>query len=149
MEDKSILDTEHWQNLRPPLSPNEDEVDMYKHECRGMGPICMLGMTKELVQVCDYMVDLNPIPMPKPVILSDWKNFDAIAEVVIGDGVLNLAGMELVDVILRKHDKLVCRVFTRKLHGMKYATHFPTTFPGARKVVDTQPDVLMVVWERR
>lgn len=142
-----IQDTQHWQSLRPPLSPNEAEVEIYEQECRGMGPICMLGMTKELVHICDYMVDLNPIPRPKPVVLSDWKNFNAIAEVVIGDGVLNLAGMSLVETILRKHEKLVCRVFTRKLEGMKYATHFPTSFPGAKKVTDTQPDVVMVVWE--
>lgn len=141
-----VQDTEHWQGLKPPLSPNKEEVEIYERECRGMGPICMLGMTKELVHLCEYMVDLNPVPRPKPVILSDWKNFRGIAEVVIGDGVLNLAGMGLVDHILKSHERMVCRVFMRKFEGMKYATHFPSSFPGARSVVETQPDIAIVTW---
>lgn len=148
MDDKLLQDTPHWQNLRPPLSPNKEEVHIYEEECRGKGPVCLLGMTKELVHICDYMVDLNPIPQKKPVIKADWSGFQVGfgAEVVIGDGVLNLAGPELVDKLLENHDKVVCRVFLRKLEGMKYATHFPKSFPGAKRITHTQKDVAMVMW---
>lgn len=146
MEDKMILDTEHWQRLKPPLAPNEHEVRLYEEFCRGRSPICLLGMTKELIGLCDYMVDLNPIEQQKRVIKSDWTSFEERAEAVIGDGVLNLAGLGLVERILGKCERLMCRVFLKKLNGMKYATHFPTSFPGAKTVVETQPDVAIVTW---
>lgn len=148
MDDKLILDTPHWQNLRPPLSPNEEEVAIYAKKCMGLGPVCLLGMTKELAHLCDYMVDLNPISQPKPVIKSDWTSFSVSvpAEVVIGDGVLNLVGPGLVDHLLKFHDRVVCRVFKRKFDGMKYATHFPTSFPGAKEITETQRDIVIVTW---
>lgn len=147
MKDEYLHDTQHWQSLRPPLAPNEDEVRIYEEECRGKGPVCLLGMTKELVYICDYMVDMTPIPQPKPVLAQDWKVFEGLAEAIIGDGVLNLAGPELVPILLKKCDLLVCRVFTRRLEGMKYATHFPDSFPGANRIRQTQPHVVMVSWE--
>lgn len=104
-------------------------------------------MTKELVHICDYMVDLKPIPQKKPVLAADWAEFNAPADAIIGDGVLNLSGTELVDKMRRKCERLVCRVFTRRFEGMKYATHFPTRFPGAKEVRDTQPGVVMVTWD--
>jgi len=150
VDDKLIQDTNHWQSLLPPLSPNDHEVGIYEKKCAGSGPVCLLGMTKELIHLCDYMVELNPISQPKPVIKSDWMNFSASvpAEVVIGDGVLNLAGPGLVDHLMKFHDKLVCRVFKRKFDGMKYATHFPTSFPGSKEITETQPDIVIVTWER-
>lgn len=107
----------------------------------------MLGMTKELVHLCEYMVDLNPIPQSKPVIRAEWGDLSSMADVVIGDGVLNLAGLELAKKLRRKCERLVCRVFKRKFDGMKYATHFPTVFPGATEVLETQPDIVMVTWD--
>lgn len=147
MNEELLKDTEHWQSLKPPLSPNEDEIRIYEEQCKGSGPICLLGMTKELIHICDYMVDMTPIPQKKPVIKSNWKDFGGLAGTVIGDGVLNLAGPDLVEKLLKKCDRLVCRVFTRKLEGMKYATHFPNSFPGAKKTIQTQQDVVMVIWD--
>ena len=147
MDDKMLQDTPHWQGLTPPLSPNDHEVKIYEEKCSGYGPVCLLGMTKELVHLCDYMVDLNPTRQKKPVIVADWSEFSAIAGIIIGDGVLNLSGLELAENLRHKCERLVCRVFKRKLEGMKYATHFPTSFPGAKEVVETQPDVVMVTWE--
>ena len=74
----------HWQNLRPPLAPNSDEVKIYENLC-DQGPVVMLGMTKELIHLCEYMVDLNPIPQSKPVVKSDWAGFQGLAGTVIGD----------------------------------------------------------------
>lgn len=146
MEDKLLGDTKHWQGLKPPLSPNKEEVAIYERLCREFGPVCLLGMTKELVHICDYMVDLNPIPQPKPVIKSGWANFRGLSEAIIGDGVLNLAGVELATNLITRCEILVCRVFLKKLEGMKYATHFPNHFPGSHEVIETQPDVAIVVW---
>jgi len=144
---KLIEDAAHWQNLTPPLAPNEKEVRMYEERCKGYGPVCMLGMTKQLVHICDFMVDLNPIPQGKPVVKSDWFGFKNISGVVIGDGVLNLCGLSLVESLLPKCERIVCRVFLKKMNGMKYANIFPTDFPGAKEVIETQKDVAIVVWD--
>ena len=147
MDEKLLQDTQHWQGLRPPLSPNENEVKIYEKKCLGMGTVCLLGMTKELIHICEYMVDLNPIPQTKPVISCDWGELSSFAEVIIGDGVINLAGLSLSDNLRKKCDRLVCRVFKRKFEGMKYATHFPTEFPGAKEIIETQKDIAIVIWE--
>jgi len=147
MDDKLIQDTQYWQGLMPPLAPNEEEVGIYEEMCREYGPVVMLGMTKELVRVCEYMVDLNPIPQPKPVLKSDWSEFSGLAGTIIGDGVLNLTGLGLVRTLSDRCDRLVCRVFLKRFDGMKYATHFPSSFSGARRVIATQPDIAIVVWD--
>lgn len=108
----------------------------------------MLGMTKELVHICDFMVDLNPIPQVKPVFVSNWSELSVSVRTIIGDGVLNLEGPDLVEKLMENCERLVCRVFLRKLEGMKYATHFPTEFPKAKQIIPTQQDVVIVVWER-
>jgi hypothetical protein len=143
-----IKDTNHWQNLNPPLSPNKYEVELYRHHIRGYGPICLLGMTKELIPLCDFMVDLNPIKQEKPVIHSDWSHIKQECDVIIGDGVLNLCGLDLANNLLKITNKLICRVFMNKLEGMKYATYFPNEFPGSSLVIPTQENVVMVIWEK-
>ena len=143
-----IDDTQHWQNLKPPLAPNDYEVKLFKFHTNGLHPVCLLGMTKELIPLCDYMVDLNPIQQNKPVIQSDWQNLDKQSSVIIGDGVLNLAGLELIDHLLKLTDKIICRVFLKKLDGMKYAQHFPNKFLGAKLVIPTQENIAMVVWSK-
>ena len=145
--DKLIEDVDHWQNLKPPLSPNEYEIEIYRHYTKGHKPICLLGTTKELIGLCDYMVDLNPTEKSKPVVKCDWKNFNDFSEVVIGDGVLNLVGIDLVYHLLKNSKKVVCRVFLKKLEGMKYAQYFPSEFIDAKLVIPTQKNVAIVVWE--
>ena len=115
-----IHDTQHWQNLEPPLAPNTYEVELFKLHTNGLHPVCLLGMTKELIPLCDYMVDLNPIPQNKPIIQSDWKDLNKESSVIIGDGVLNLAGLELINYLLKLTNKIVCRVFLKKFNG-KYS----------------------------
>jgi hypothetical protein len=144
-----MKDTEHWQSLNPPLSPNSEEVDIYRRQIEDLRPVCLLGMTKQLLSLCDYMVDINPIEQEKPVVNSNWEDFEGVAKVIIGDGVLNLAGMDLVPKLIAKRDLIVCRVFMKKFEGMKYATHFPTEFPGSSKIIITQPDIAIVVWDNR
>ena len=143
-----INDTNHWQNLKPPLAPNPYEVELFKFHINQLRPVCLLGMTKELIPLCDFMVDLNPISQNKPVIKSDWKELDKQSSVIIGDGVLNLSGLDLIYSLLKLTTKIVCRVFLKKLNGMKYAQHFPKEFLGSELVIPTQENVAMVIWSR-
>lgn len=140
-------DIQHWQNLQPPLCPNSYEIEIYSHHTKGLKPICLLGMTKELQFICDYMIDLHPIKQNKPVYKKDWKEFNDNAEAIIGDGVLNLEGLELVNLLYSKCKKLIFRVFTKKFDWMKYACYFPKEFPKANLVIPTQKDIVMVVYE--
>lgn len=144
---KSTEDTEHWQNLTPPLCPNDYEVEIYKHHAKGQGSVCLLGMTQKLQFLCDFMVDLNPIHQNKPVIKCDWNDLNEYAEVVIGDGVINLEGIQLIDKLLKKYNKIICRVFIKKFPWMKYATHFPNEFPKSKLVIPTQKDIVIVIWQ--
>jgi hypothetical protein len=143
-----IKDIEYWQNLSPPLCPNSYEVELYRHHSKGYGPVCLLGMTKELQPLCEFMIDLHPVQQTKPVIKSDWRDIKEFAEVFIGDGVVNLEGLDLVDDLLKIAEKVVVRVFLKKFSWMKYATHFPNKFPGSSLVVPTQEDIAMVIWEK-
>lgn len=143
-----IKDIEYWQNLSPPLCPNSYEVELYRHHSKGYGPVCLLGMTKELQPLCEFMIDLHPVQQYKPVIKSDWRDIKEFAEVFIGDGVVNLEGLDLVNDLLKIAEKVVIRVFLKKFPWMKYATHFPNKFPGSSLVIPTQEDIAMVIWEK-
>lgn len=147
LDPKAINDQDHWLNLKPPLAPNRIEVALFKELCRGRSPVLMLGLTKELRHLCDLMVDLNEIQAEKPVLRSNWFEFDQRADVIIADGALNLTGFELVPRLLTLCDRFVCRVFTKKHEGMKYATFFPTEFHAAKEIIPTQNGVVMVVYE--
>lgn len=150
-----LEDTNHWQNLKPPLSPNEEEVAIYRKLIGDSKRVLLLGMTKELIPLCEAAVDLNPINIGKPVIKADWNDLllhvppgKNITDVIIGDGIINLTGFEFVEKALTIADKLICRVFMAKQQGMKYATWFPTEFPGAAEVIKTYDDIAIVLWKR-
>lgn len=140
-------DIDYWQNLKPPMCPNAYEIELYAHHTKGFKPVCLLGMTKELQFLCDYMIDLHPIQQSKPVYQKNWKNFSENAEIIIGDGVLNLEGLSLVDILIGKCKKLIFRVFLKKFSWMKYATYFPDNFPNASFVIPTQENIAIVVYE--
>ena len=142
-----IDDTKHWQNLLPPLCPNEDEVALFKKAIGGRKPVYLLGLTKQLLDLCDVAIDLNPLPVNKPTLQLDWNDLKGFqAEVVIGDGVLNLVSIDM-DNLAKLTKRFVCRVFLRKHAGMKYATLFPNEFPKATSVTCTQEGVALVVWD--
>jgi hypothetical protein len=105
-------------------------------------------MTKELVPLCNCAVDLNPIPISKPTIKCNWNDLTGEYHSIIGDGVINLAGMELVEKMLKISKRFIARVFMKKQPGMKYATFFPDKFPNSSLVIVTQPDIAFVVWDK-
>lgn len=140
-------DIEYWQNLKPPMCPNEYEVEIFKHHTKSLKPVCLLGMTKNLQNLCDFMVDLFPTKQEKLVIQQNWNDFEKPCEAIIGDGIINLEGLQLVEKLTKCSNKLVFRVFLKKFSWMKYAQHFPTEFPGSKLVIPTQENIAIVVWE--
>jgi hypothetical protein len=141
-----IKDTEHWHGKNPPYSPNEEEIKIYKNLIKDH-PVCLLGMTKELLPFCDLAVDLNPISIDKPTLKEDWNNLTGDFGTIIGDGVINLEGFQLVDKMSLICKRLVCRIFMEKLPNMKYAAFFPKEFPKANVIMETQQNIVIVVWE--
>lgn len=143
----AINDQNHWLNLKPPLSPNRPEVALFTEFCLRKSPVLMLGLTKQLRHLCDVMVDLKKIDAEKPVLQANWFEFNQRADVIIADGAINLTGFDLIPRVLSLCERFVCRVFTRKHDGMKYATFFPKEFPGAQEVIPTQDGVVLIVYE--
>ena len=144
-----VNDAAHWENLKPPLAPNELEVKTYRDFIGDSSPVYLLGMTKELVPLCDIAIDLNPRDIGKPTIKSDWGDLhDFYVGAIIGDGIINLMEFKYIDKALKLADKLICRVFMKKQAGMKYATFFPQSFPGKHSIVHTQQDIAVVMWTR-
>jgi hypothetical protein len=140
-------DPEHWQGCKPPLSPNEEEVAIYKKEIGDKKPVYLFGMTKSLAGMCDVAVDLCPIEIGIPAIKSNWLDVEGFyAGAIIGDGIVNLEGDNLIKKVSTMTDKLIARVFMAKQPGMKYATYFPTEFPGSSSVIITQKDIAIVTW---
>lgn len=142
-----IEDTKHWQSTNPPLCPNEQEIEIFKTYIGNKKPACLLGMTKQLLPFCDFCVDLNPINVGKPVIQTDWRNMNTPAEIMVGDGVLNLVGLEFIEKLKNLCNSFVCRVFLKKLEGMKYAEIFPTEFPESKNIIYTQENIAIVIYE--
>ena len=145
-----ISDTTNWQNLKTPgFFPNEAEVEIYKKYIADLKPVYLLGMTQELAPYCDIAVDLTPVPVGIPTIQANWLDLTGFeAGAIIGDGVINLTGFELVDKMSKLTKVLVCRVFIKKLDGMKYATFFPkeSELPNPTKVIKTSDSTVMVLW---
>ncbi len=129
------------------MCPNQEEITIYKEWIGDKHPVCLLGMTSELVSLCDMAADLNPIEIGKPTIKCDWNELNGQYGTVIGDGVINLEGLPLVEKILKISDRFITRVFTRKFPWMKYATIFPCDFPGSKEIVTTQENIVMVYYQ--
>ena len=145
--DSMIGDSQHWHSMLPPLSPDDKDIAIYKQAIGDLSPVYLLGMTKQLVELCDVAVDLFPIEIGKPTIQSNWLDLDVRAGAVIGDGVINLAGFDLIDHMLSISERFICRVFMAKQPGMKYATFFPTEFPHNPTIISTQKDIAILIWD--
>ena len=144
-----IQDSAHWHNTEPPYCPNKEEIFIYRKMIGTSTPVYLLGMTKQLIDLCDIAIDLNPIDIGKPVIKADWRSMEGFkAGAIIGDGVLNLVGLDFYKKALELSNKFICRVFTEKLSKMKYAQIFPKEFPQHKLIIRTQKNISMVLWEK-
>ena len=147
------MESKHFANLSPPLSPNEKEVSLYKEligDRQISKSVLLLGYTKELLDLSTTAIDINPPEShinPK-IKVGDWFNIREYYEVIIGDGVLNLVGGSLVEHLSKYCSKLIIRFFESKLKGMKYATHFRDNTSMLKPNVEykTQDSCTILVW---
>jgi hypothetical protein len=142
------MDIEHFNNLQPPLSPNNEEVLIYEKYCKDTNTL-LLGYTKELMHLCTEAMDINPpTNCDSKIIKQDWYTNTKYYSSIIGDGVLNLVSGELVSYLSKYCDTLVIRFFTEKIETMKYATHFrnntPLLLPDI--IIETQPKCKILIW---
>ena len=148
-----IDDIDHFSNLPLPLYPNEYEVSIYE-KYKVTGKVLLLGYTKQLIHLCDEAMDINPPKINKTnknIINQDWFTITEYYDTIIGDGVLNLVGGELVEFLSKHCDTLIIRFFTEKINGMKYATQFRynTSFLLPDIIIETQPLCKILIWNFR
>lgn len=148
-------DIEYWQNLESldndKLIPNDEEILIYQEHCMNGDPL-LLGETKQLIHLVHDAVDLHPSGLYDITFQCDWMKLGEMFKgkqpwgTIIGDGAINLCGLELVDVLRPLCNTLAIRVFDEWVHEWHYATHFPTEFPDAETTYYTRPGCQIVVW---
>jgi len=141
----------HFENLTPPLSPNDIEVSIYKDLIGDSSDVLLLGYTKELLFLATTAVDLSYTGTNPKVKIGNWFDIVERHDVIIGDGVLNLAGDKLLGHLLGLCKcMLIIRFFTKKLKGMRYATYFrgnmSPLIPPPDLVFKTQESCEILVW---
>ena len=142
-----IVDIDHFNNLPLPLYPNELEVSIYE-KYKGNGQTLLLGYTKQLIHLSDVAMDLNPPQTNNHITKQDWYTITEHYDTIIGDGVLNLVGGDLVEYLSHHCNTLIIRFFTEKINGMKYATNFKrnTNFLLPDIIINTQPQCKILIW---
>ena len=91
----NIIDINHFDTLIPPLAPNSYEVSLYNTHKRNR--TLLLGYTKQLMDIACVSMNINPPERYKNItIKQDWFTINEYYDTIIGDGVLNLTGGELV-----------------------------------------------------
>jgi len=150
----------HFSTLQPPLSPNQEEVKMYEEFCEGK--VLLLGYTKELMHLASAAVDLNPpentsenisentfenTSDPK-IKKGDWFHINERFDTIIGDGVLNLVGGDLIDHLKTLSNRICIRFFTERIDTMKYATIFSSNLKIMlpTSITPTQDKCVMLKW---
>lgn len=150
-------DTDHWSNLKQPLAPNEEEIGIYKTAIDMMGENLLLGYTKELKPLCNRSVDNDPNIKLENHLCLDWFDMkDISVDLIIGDGVLNLYGPQLLPVIMKHCNVFMSRVFVRKVEGMRYAKYFMADFYLNKDFVKpkmihlmTNDDAVICIWKNK
>ncbi len=147
----SNTDINHFNTLQPPLSPNDQEVELFRRNIEDSDTVLLLGYTKQLLPLCNIAMDLNPPDETRysDVCKGNWFDITpGVCDTIIGDGVLNLVGGQLVQYLSARCKKLIIRFFTDKLPGMKYATYFRnnTNFLLPDEIIETQPNCKILIW---
>ena len=122
------VNKDYWASDIPlPLSPSDDDVDIYKDNMIE-GRTLMLGCTKKLIPISSIQMDIDPWYEAKTVVKGDWLDNKTYYDNIIGDGSLCFS-KELTDNIVEMASKnckvFIARVFTRKLPIMRIAAYFP------------------------
>jgi FkbM family methyltransferase len=125
---KKEVKKDYWASELPrPLSPDDNDVDIYKDNIIE-GTTLMLGCTKKIIPISNIQMDIDPWYESETVIKQDWLSNDIYYDNIIGDGVLSFT-KELTDGLLEMASKkckvFICRTYTKKLPIMRIADNFP------------------------
>lgn len=138
-------DRNHWNNLPYPLRPCPEEVEVFRRHLLP-GKTLLLGSTYELLGLCDAAIDLSPRYDDPKISKGDWHHFEGHYANIIGDGSLNWGADDLLRYLETKCERLIVRVFSEKLPGMKYATHFYRELPMATEVAQISKSCPIFIW---
>lgn len=150
----SKLGYDHYNNLIPPLAPNSSEIEIYNRYVKQIKTdnkktCLLLGFTKELIDLSDVAIDIDPPPNSNAkIITDDWFNINTYYDIIIGDGCINMVGGKLIEHLSQFCGTLVIRFFMDKLSEMKYATRFRhnTPFLLPDEIIETQPSCKILIW---
>lgn len=122
-----IVEKEYWAGLLPPLAPSKEDVDLYSKYLLA-GSTLLLGSTRQLIDLSDVQMDIDPQDYVPNPIKQDWAANTENYTNIVGDGVTAFT-KELCDGVIEmasKHCKrLIVRSFNRKLPTMRIAAYFP------------------------
>lgn len=121
------FDKTHWLSLQPPSAPWDEDVEVYRR-LMVPGRVLLLGCTEKLLPLADQALDLQPLYADAKIRQGDWLENSDFFENIIGDGVFHLdarMSVDLLEMAKRCSQTLICRSFTKRLEGMRYAQHFP------------------------
>ena len=122
------IDKTYWGSELPtPLSPSDEDVKEYKRKMK-RGTTLLLGCTKKLIPLSNRQLDIDPWYEASTVIIGDWRENKHFYTNIIVDGGLNFTRKltdEILEMASKNCNKLIARVFDKKLDIMKIAAHFP------------------------
>jgi len=134
-----------WDNLKPPKSPNEYEISIFKKYIKGN--VLLLGETKALRPLANEGIDLYPTDFAKE---GHWFDIKEYYDTIIGDGCINLSGFSLIEAVKNNCDRFICRIFGKELkesQRWKYVKCFFDEFDGATEIIKTQSGCYIVIWD--
>lgn len=141
---------EFWTTLKPPYSPSETDIEVYKKYINSDN-VLLLGSTKELLHLCSVAIDNDPRYSDTKIQKVDWFDYNNFAECIICDCAPCLSeeiGNGLINKYSKLTNRLVCRIFTKKLDH-KVATFFPkpTDFNIVPTIVENLDDYAFYIWD--
>lgn len=113
-----------------------------------------MGYDEDLLRLSDTAISTHKDFLPcteiyDKVKMRSFYNIDKYYDVIMGDGVINFCGSEIVDYVSRWCGTFVVRFFVSKeTEKMKYFDYFlrNTHFRLPDEIFDSQPNCKILVW---